>query len=81
MDGASRLRVDGLDNTNWLLWRLSDFFVFKTSEPLRGITDSSEYTFRIAHTSQMTGRQFERLLSGIAETRVIVEPQPALTVS
>ena len=80
MDGASRLRVDGLQNTNWLLCRLSDYFVFKTSEPLGAVSDSSDYTFRVAHNSQMTGRQFEKLLAGIVETKVIVEPQAALAV-
>jgi hypothetical protein len=77
MDGASRLRVDGLENTNWLLCRLSDYFIFKTSEPVRDVSDSSDYTFRVAHNSQMSGRQFEKLLVGIAEAKVIVEPQSA----
>jgi hypothetical protein len=80
MDGASRLRVDGLNNTNWLLCRLSDYFVFKTSEPLSDVANSPDYTFRVAHNSQMTGRQFEKLLAGIPEARVIVEPQSALAV-
>ena len=73
MDGASRLRVDGLENTNWLLRRLSDYFVFKTSEPLRGVPDSPDYTFHVAYNSQMTGLQFEKLLTGIPEANVIVE--------
>ena len=80
MDGASGLRVDGLENANWLLRRLSEFFVFKTSEPLRDVSDSSDYTFRVAHNSQMTGHQFEKLLAGFAEANVTVEPQPTLAV-
>jgi len=80
MDSASHIRVDGLENTNWLLCRLSDYFVFKTSEPLRDVADSSDYTFRVAHNSQTTGRQFEKLLAGIAEVNVLVEPQSALAV-
>jgi hypothetical protein len=75
MDGASRLRIDGLDNATWLLYRLSHYFVFKTSEPLHSVCDSSEYTFRVAHNSQMSGRQFEKLLGGIAEAHVILETQ------
>jgi hypothetical protein len=74
MDGDSRLRVDGLENTNWLLRRLSEYFVFKTSEPLRDVSDSSDYTFRVAFNSQMSCRQFEKILAGIAEARVIMEP-------
>jgi hypothetical protein len=74
MDGASGLRVDGLENTNWLLRRLSDFFVFKTSEPLHEVPNSTDYRFRVAHNSQLSGRQFEKLLAGMWEVKVIVEP-------
>lgn len=73
-DGALRLRVDGLENTKWLLSRLSDFFVFKTSEPLLEVANSSDYTFRVAHNSQMSGRRFEKLLAGIAEVKLMLEP-------
>jgi hypothetical protein len=74
MDGALRLRVDGLENAKWLLSRLSDFFVFKTSEPLLEVPNSSNYTFRVAHNSQMSGRRFEKLLAGIAEVKLMLEP-------
>jgi hypothetical protein len=73
MDGATYLCVDGLDNTNWLLRRLSDFFVFKTCEPLRGFSNSA-YAFRVAHNSRVSGKQFEKLLAGISEVKLIVEP-------
>ena len=73
-DGALRLRVDGLENAEWLLSRLSDFFVFKTSDPLLQVADSSNYTFRVAHTSQMSGRGVEKLLAGIAEVKLMLEP-------
>ena len=77
-DGALRLRVDGLENARWLLCRLSEFFVFKTSEPLYDKANSSDCTFRVAETSQMSGRRFEKLLAGIAEVRLMLEPaQPA----
>jgi hypothetical protein len=79
MDGATGLRVDGLENTNWLISRLSDFFVFKTSEPLRGIADSSAFTFRVAHNSQLSGPRFEKLLAGISEVKLLLDPiQPKL---
>jgi hypothetical protein len=73
LDGASGLRVDSLENAKWLLCRLSDFFVFKTSEPLHAVSNSADYTFRVAHNSQLSGRQFEKVLAGIAEACVIVE--------
>jgi hypothetical protein len=80
-NGASGLRVDGLEIAIWLLCRLSDVFVFKTSEPIHEVLNSSDCTFRVAHNSQFSGRQFEKLLAGIWETKVMVEPpQPALAV-
>ena len=78
MDGATRLRVDGLDNTNWLLHRLSNFFVFKTCEPLRELSNAA-YAFRVAHNSRLSGQQFEKLLAGISEVSLIVEPETNLT--
>jgi hypothetical protein len=78
IDGATSLRVDGLENANWLLRRLSDCFVFKTCEPLRDVSDSSAYTFRVADNSRLSGQQFEKLLAGISEVTLIVEPpEPA----
>jgi hypothetical protein len=77
MDGASRLRVEGHDNAKWLMRRLSDFFVFKTSEPVLDIPNSSECTFRIAHSSELSGSRFERLLAGIIEVRLKLEPARA----
>ena len=81
MDGASGLRVDGLENANWLLSRLSDFFVFKSSEPIHEASGSSDCTFRVADNSQLSGHQFEKLLAGIWEVKMIVEPpQPISSV-
>lgn len=74
LDGESGLRVDGLENAEWLLCRLSDFFVFKTSEPLHEVSNSSDYTFRVAHSSQMSGRRFEKLLAGLGEIKLCLEP-------
>jgi hypothetical protein len=74
LDGASGIRVESLENAMWLLCKLSEFFVFKTSEPLQEIANSSDYTFRIAHNSQLSGHRFEKLLAGIVEARVMLEP-------
>ena len=76
LDGASGLRVDGLENTTWLIRRLSDFFVFKTSEPLGEVVGSTDFTFRVADNSQMSGRRFTSLLAGIPEVKVILEAVP-----
>jgi hypothetical protein len=74
MEGASGLRVHGRENANWLLRRLSDFFVCKTSEPLHEVPNSSDYRFRVAHNSRMPGRRFEKLLARIAEVKLMLEP-------
>ena len=76
-DGAPRLRVDGLENANWLLSQLSRSFVFKTCEPLRDLLNSSVYTFSVADNSQMSGSQLQKLLGGISELRVNVDPTAA----
>jgi hypothetical protein len=74
IDGASGLRVDGVKNATWLLSKLSDLFVFKTSEPLREAPNSPDCTFRVAHSSQLSGHKFEKLLAGITEVKLIFEP-------
>jgi hypothetical protein len=74
IDGASGLRVDGLENARWLLSRLSDFFVFKTSEPLFEVPNSADCSFLVAHSSQLSGRKFEKLLAGITEVNLMFEP-------
>jgi len=74
MDGATSLRVAELDDTRWLLDRLSSQFVFKTCEPLRNIANLSAYTFRIAHTSQLSASHFERILVRMPEVKMIIEP-------
>jgi hypothetical protein len=78
IDGGSGLRVDGLENAKWLLSRLSDFFVFKTSEPLGGAANSSDCTFHVAHSSGLSGRKLEKLLAGITEVKLIFEPSGPL---
>lgn len=74
LDGACGLRVEGLENARWLLCRLSDFFIFKTSEPVEIVPNSSDCTFRVAHNSQMPGPKFEKLLARIAEVKLMLEP-------
>jgi hypothetical protein len=76
-DGASRLRVDGHENAVWLVRRLSEFFVFKTSEPIRQAVDSSNCSFYIAYSSQLSASRFEKLLAGIGEVKLILEQAQA----
>lgn len=76
LEGASRVRVDALANAHWLIRKLSDSFVFKTSEPVNERQDSPDCTFRVAHDSQLTGARFEKLLAGINEVRLLRETEP-----
>ena len=74
LDGAWRLRVDGHENAIWLERRLSDFFVFKTSEPIHHAVDSSNSTFCIADSSQLSASGFKKLLGEVVEAKLILEP-------
>lgn len=74
-DGASQVRLEAIENAEWLIDRLSASFVFKTCEPLYERRDSTECTFRIAHNSQLSGPRLERLLSGIHEVRLLRETE------
>lgn len=65
-----RVRVDGLKNTLWLLDRLSQLFVFKTSESLHEDSASASCTFSVIHNFQMTQPRFERILAAIPEVRL-----------
>lgn len=69
-----RVRVDGMKSTEWLLHRLSQSFVFKTSEPLSNDEGSSCYSFRVMYGPQMTRRRFERLLGAIPEVSLMSDP-------
>ena len=41
---------------------------------MQDVQNSSECTFRVAHTSQVSGPSFERLLAGIPEVQLLWEP-------
>jgi hypothetical protein len=77
-DGATSLRVDGLENAHWLLGRLSDFFIFKTCEPIRNASDASAYTFHVADNSQMSAARLGRVLAGISEVNMIIEANSSI---
>ena len=68
------VRVEGADNAQWLLRRLSQSFVFKGSEAIRedGATHCSH--FEIPYSSQMPRLTLERLLGSIPEVRLLAEP-------
>jgi hypothetical protein len=73
MDRTCRVRVDGIENTKWLIHRLSQFFVFKTSEPVKEDEGSSCCTFRVEDSSQISRHRFERLLGAIPEVKLVLD--------
>ncbi|MGD9854850.1 MAG: hypothetical protein AB7U20_07845 [Planctomycetaceae bacterium] len=60
-----RVRVDGKDNTNWLLSRLSDAYVVKTRDSIRQERDSQFYTFDVLYPQHLTHFMLEELLEKI----------------
>ena len=68
-----RVRVDGMQNARWLLSRLSQSFVFKSSESIHDNNASSCSTFRVMYSSQFPRRQFEKLLGAIPEVKLMLD--------
>ena len=75
LGNASRVRVEGNDNARWLLGRLSQSFVFKSSEPVRQESSTLFCTFQVPYTSQTSRSSFERLLATIPEVSLMTEPE------
>jgi len=74
MVSACRVRVHGMRNARWLLNRLSDSFVFKTSDPLDDDPATACSSFQVQYNSQMSGPKFAKLLAAIPEVSVALEP-------
>jgi hypothetical protein len=74
LSSACRMRVDGIHNTQWLLNRLSQSFVFKSSEPVREEEGSSCCSFHVLYSSQMSDSKFAKLLGAIPEVNLMLEP-------
>jgi hypothetical protein len=74
LSNACRVRVDGMLNARWLLNRLSESFVFKNSEPLDDNTKTACSSFQVQYSSEMSGPKFAKLLAGIPEVYLMLEP-------
>jgi len=72
--GTCKVRVDGITNAAWLLNRLSQSFIFKTSEPIRDDSGSSCSTFRVLYNSQVSRFTFEKLLAAIPQVELMLDP-------
>ncbi|MBN2022431.1 MAG: hypothetical protein JW809_06515 [Pirellulales bacterium] len=69
-----RVRVDGVQNAQWLLNRLGLSFVFKTAAPITEDADSTNCTFCVAYSSHMSRRELEKVLAMIPEVSVMMDP-------
>jgi hypothetical protein len=69
-----RVRVEGSRNAQWLLNRLSQSFVFKSSEPLDDDMATACSSFQVQYSSQMSGPRFAKLLATIPEVNLMSEP-------
>jgi hypothetical protein len=74
LSSACRVRVDGIKNAKWLLNRLSESFVFKTSEPLDNDIGTACSSFQVQYSFQMSGPKFAKLLAAIPEVNLMLEP-------
>jgi len=69
-----RVRVDGMQNARWLLNRLSQSFVFKSSESIHDDEASSCSTFRVPYSSKSPRSRFDKLLAAIPEVKLMLDP-------
>ena len=69
-----RIRVDGRENARWLLDRLGQLFIFKSSEPVRAEGSTSFCTFLLPCGSQESHSSIARLLAKIPEVTLNMEP-------
>ena len=67
------LAVEGRDKVDWLLKRLSQSFVFKTSEPVIQEEHSDRSMFRLAYSSRMPRQKLEQLLATMPEILVTLD--------
>lgn len=74
LGSSSRVRVEGSANTQWLIARLSQSFIFKSSEPVWEDASDACCTFQVPYNSLVSRSGLERLLGGIPEVNMMVEP-------
>lgn len=74
LGGCCRLRVDGRQNAEWLVQRLSRSFAFKSCEPMNVDIATSSCMFRVMYTSDMSRSRFDRLMASIPEVTLMSDP-------
>jgi hypothetical protein len=71
--GSCMVRVDGFKNARWLLNRLSQSFVFKTSQAIYDDEAASCSTFYVQYNSQTPFSGFEKAMGTIREVNLMSE--------
>lgn len=74
LDRSSRVRVEGIANTEWLLSCLSRSFVFKSSEPVCEEATGDCCTFKVPYDSFNSHSGLKRVLGAIPEVNVMLDP-------
>ena len=74
LNSGCKVKVDGIKNARWLLDRLSQSFVFKSSEAMNEDEFFPVCAFAVPYGSQMCYSVFRKLLSGISEVDLMTEP-------
>lgn len=69
-----RVRVDGMDNVQWLLSQLSPSFVFRTFEPIEEIQGTTLCVFQVPCNLPLTQVGFRKLLMRIPQVQLMQEP-------
>jgi hypothetical protein len=78
---GARMRVESMANATLLLDRLSRSFVFKGSEPVNEEECFPCCTFRVPCNSQMSYTRFKKLLDGIPEVAMMMDPAAEVAVA
>jgi hypothetical protein len=73
LGATCKVRVDGIDNANWLVNGLRQSFVFESSEPVSDLDGTGCCTFDVVYCSPACFRTLERLLTAIPEVEVTLD--------
>lgn len=72
LGSTSKVRVEGLDNAQWLRQLLANLGLAVTQPIAAEI--AGQFVFRVTHTAQTAHADLVRFLAGLAEVKLMVEP-------
>jgi hypothetical protein len=73
LGNACKVQVLGMKNAKWLLNRLAQAFVVKSSETVNEEECFPCCTFRVPYSLRTPRSTFEKLLAGIPEVRLMLD--------